>query len=295
MLRRPIVDNSPFQKLIRGVLGSGDNILFWLDPWLFDIPLKDKFPALFRLELVKNCSVWDRISGDGLWLWKHDPDAEAERREWNDLTLALSSVSCSNQVDKWVWMGAGSESFSVAAVKKLIIGSKDYSNRYVLDWCPWVPIKCNVFMWRAELDRIPTVEALCRRGVLVDNPECCFCSEGSDSVSHIFSSCPYVLKLWEKICLWCRVYRFFVFSFRDLAEMHNSCRRPESERKAVQGVFYTACWLIWKSRNDIRFNNKRRSVEELFCEVRSVSFVWFKYRRKKGSFAWADWCKFVNM
>ncbi|KAF5791692.1 putative reverse transcriptase zinc-binding domain-containing protein [Helianthus annuus] len=120
-------------------------------------------------------------------------------------------------------------------------------------------------MWRAELGRIPTVGALSRRGVMVENSECCFCSAGSDSVSHLFTSCPFALNLWEKISLWCRVHRFFVFSFRDLVEVHNSGPRLESEKKAIQGVIYTACWLLWKAKNDFRFNNKRCSVEEIFC------------------------------
>ncbi|XP_022026490.1 uncharacterized protein LOC110927176 [Helianthus annuus] len=295
LLKKPIVENFPIRKFLRGVVGSGESIFFWLDPWLFDIPLKEKFPDLFKLELVKNCSVSDRISGDGVWLWKHDLDAESEKKEWIELSSALGSVSCSSGPDKWAWLGAGSENFSVAAVKKLINGSKDFSNRFVLEWCSWVPLKCNIFVWRTELDRIPTVEALSRRGVSVENPGCCFCDDGADSVSHLFTSCPFSLKLWEKISLWCRVNRFFIFSFRDLVEVHNHGTRSESEKKAIQGVIFTACWLLWKARNEVRFSNKRRNVEDLFCEVRSVSFVWFKYRRKRGLLDWGEWCRFVNM
>ncbi|KAF5784203.1 putative RNA-directed DNA polymerase [Helianthus annuus] len=295
LLKKPIVENFPIRRFIRGEVGSGESIFFWLDPWLFDIPLKEKFPDLFKLELVKNCSVSDRISGDGLWLWKHDLEAESEKKEWTELSSALGSVSCSSGPDKWAWLGAGSENFSVAAVKILIDGSKDFSNRFVLDWCSWVPLKCNIFVWRAELDRIPTVEALHRRGITVENPGCCFCDEGADSVSHLFTSCPFSLRLWEKITLWCRVTRFFIFSFRDLVEVHNHGTGSESEKKAIQGVIFTACWLLWKARNEARFSNKRRSVEDLFCEVRSVSFVWFKYRRKRGLLDWGEWCRFVNM
>ncbi|KAF5759234.1 putative reverse transcriptase zinc-binding domain-containing protein [Helianthus annuus] len=295
LLNKPIVDNTPIRNFFRGIVGSGENILFWLDPWLFDIPLKDKYPDLFRLEMVKNCSVSDRISGDGLWLWKHDVDTDSEKKDWADLSSALGSVACSSRPDRWAWVGAGSESFSVAAVKKLIDGSKDFSSRYVMEWCSWVPIKCNIFMWRAELDRIPTVEALSRRGVSVEDHGCSFCDDGLDSVSHMFTACPFALQLWEKISLWCRLNRFIIFSFRDLVEVHNHGSRLESEKKAIQGVIFTACWLLWKVRNDVRFSNKRRSVEDLFCEVRSVSFVWFKYRRKKGLLDWNDWFRFVNM
>ncbi|XP_022000149.1 uncharacterized protein LOC110897723 [Helianthus annuus] len=125
------------------------------------------------------------------------------------------------------------------------------------------------------MDRIPTVEALARRGMVVADSECCFCNSGPDSVSHLFSSCPFALSLWEKISLWCRVLNFFVLSFRDLVEIQNNGSRKESERKAVQGVIYTACWLLWKARNNLRFNGKRSSVEEIFSDVRKFSCLYW--------------------
>ncbi|KAJ0920544.1 hypothetical protein HanRHA438_Chr05g0242541 [Helianthus annuus] len=68
-----------------------------------------------------------------------------------------------------------------------------------------------------------------------------------------------------------------------------------SERMALQGIVEVACWFLWKARNDLRFNGKRCNVEEVFSEVRLVSYFWFKCRAKNGSFDWGDWCKFVNM
>ncbi|XP_022032645.1 uncharacterized protein LOC110933746 [Helianthus annuus] len=153
VLKRPVVGNIQVRNLFRGVLGSGENILFWLDPWLFDVPLKNKFPSLFHLEVVKNCSVRDRLDGEGLWLWRHDLDSADECKEWEDLSSALGSVSCSNRGDTWVWAGSRADSFSVSVVKNLIDNTKDFSSRYVFDWCSWVPLKCNIFVWQAEMDR----------------------------------------------------------------------------------------------------------------------------------------------
>ncbi|KAJ0898884.1 hypothetical protein HanRHA438_Chr08g0361891 [Helianthus annuus] len=162
-LKKPVVDNLSIRSLFKGVVGRGDRIMFWLDPWLFDVPLRDKFPALFHLEVVKSCSVRDRLEGKGLWLWRHDPVNEDERVELQDLVAALSSVVLSNSPDSWKWVGVGDEDFSVAAVKKFIDSKRDYSNRYVMEWCKWVPSKCNILAWRADLDRIPTVDALAVR------------------------------------------------------------------------------------------------------------------------------------
>ncbi|XP_022030946.1 uncharacterized protein LOC110931882 [Helianthus annuus] len=184
--------------------------MFWLDPWLFDVSLNDRFPLIFRLEVVKSCSMRDRLLGEGHWLWRHDPDSNDEVAEWRDLVSALSSVCLSDSHDHWRWLDSDSEGFSVAAVKKLIDSMRDYSNRFVMDWCKWVPSKCNILAWRAEVDRIPTVEALAARGVVVAGVDCSFCGADSDSVLHLFTACPLALGLWERISFWCRVLKVFV-------------------------------------------------------------------------------------
>ncbi|XP_021996147.1 uncharacterized protein LOC110893345 [Helianthus annuus] len=145
------------------------------------------------------------------------------------------------------------------------------------------------------MNRIPTVEALEKRGMVLIDDRCKFCNEGLDSVAHIFTVCPLALGLWEKISFWCRIPKFFIFSFRDLVEIHKFGARRSVERKAIHGIVLSACWVLWKARNNLRFNDKRSSIEEVFSEVMVVSFFWFKHRVKKGSFDWGDWCKFVNM
>ncbi|KAJ0476914.1 putative RNA-directed DNA polymerase [Helianthus annuus] len=295
VVNRPICDGVLIRSMFRGEIGNGDAILFWLDPWLFDIPLKEKYPALFQLEVVKICSVRDRLEDNGVWLWKHDPATDDELAELHDLQAAVASVLLSEGPDRWRWRGCGSSEFSVAAVKLLLASRHDFSSRYVMDQCKWVPKKCNLLAWRAELNRVPTVDALARRGVTVIDDMCNLCCEGLDSVTHIFTACPMALGVWEKISFWCKIQNFFVFSFRDLLEIHNLGDKGKTEREAVHGIILTACWVLWKARNDQRFNGKKSSVDEIFCEIRVVSFFWYKHRARKGSLDWRDWCRFVNM
>ncbi|XP_021995837.1 uncharacterized protein LOC110893020 [Helianthus annuus] len=145
------------------------------------------------------------------------------------------------------------------------------------------------------MNRIPTVDALCSRGMTIIDDICCLCEEDLESVSHIFSACPISVGVWEKVSFWCRIPRFFIFSFRDLVELHSVGDREKADREALHGVVLTTCWVLWKARNKLRFNGIRSSVEEIFSEVRVVSFFWFKHRAKKGKFEWEDLCKFVNM
>ena len=48
--------------MMRISIGNGQDTLFWKDLWLGDPPLQVRFPVLYALETVKNCTVSDRIS-----------------------------------------------------------------------------------------------------------------------------------------------------------------------------------------------------------------------------------------
>jgi len=48
-----------FRHNVSRVLGNGKNTWFWSEVWVGDVPLRDKFPRLFELSLVKDMSVFD--------------------------------------------------------------------------------------------------------------------------------------------------------------------------------------------------------------------------------------------
>nr|XP_043612073.1 probable serine/threonine-protein kinase PBL28 [Erigeron canadensis] len=72
----------------------------------------------------------------------------------------LEGKSLSSRKDTWNWMEGKDKIFSIKGVKEFLGADRDYSNRFVFSWSKWVPKKCNIFMWRVGLDRIPTMLAL---------------------------------------------------------------------------------------------------------------------------------------
>ncbi|XP_071709283.1 uncharacterized mitochondrial protein AtMg00310-like [Rutidosis leptorrhynchoides] len=63
-----------FSKSISRSIGNGNNTHFWEDSWLLDVPLREKFKILVRLETNHNALVSDRIVRDGdgnrfVWNW----------------------------------------------------------------------------------------------------------------------------------------------------------------------------------------------------------------------------------
>ncbi|KAJ0577028.1 hypothetical protein HanIR_Chr05g0231161 [Helianthus annuus] len=158
---------------MKGQVGDGKEVRFWLDPWLKDKPLKSCFPNLFRLEREKKCMVRDRIvrpvsNPEARWNWRSTPNNNDEMAEWAALCHLLRDFSlCSDKRDSWMWLGDELGEFSVGSLKKMMDYNPVYSSRFVWDWCRWVPLKCNLFAWRAEMGKIPTRMELRKRNIYV--------------------------------------------------------------------------------------------------------------------------------
>ena len=60
--------------------------------------------------------------------------------------------------DAWEWDLGGDDGFSVKILRnKLEVGSEGDAGRGdETGWCPLLPRKVNIFIWRTKLGRIPT-------------------------------------------------------------------------------------------------------------------------------------------
>ncbi|MFS7976886.1 putative reverse transcriptase zinc-binding domain-containing protein [Helianthus anomalus] len=279
--------------MFKGSVGKGDRIMFWLDPWLKEKPLCELFPNIFALEVVKSCSVRDRVSG--CWLWKHDPSPGVETDELASLLEDIASVMLSSREDGWRWLGDPNGSFAVKSVKRVLVEASPVSVSYVLEWNKWVPGKCNLFVWRAEMGRIPTADALSRRGLQVGDGLCPLCKSEAESIDHLFTSCFVATVIWQKVSHWCNIPPIFAFDFNDLLEMHKSSHINVAAKPVIQGIVFLTLWCLWRARNKAVFAGVEAKVESIFCDVKSLGFLWFKYRSRNNHISWSDWCNFSLM
>nr|GEY28470.1 RNA-directed DNA polymerase, eukaryota, reverse transcriptase zinc-binding domain protein [Tanacetum cinerariifolium] len=102
-------------------IGDGLNTRFWLDTWTLDLPLCVRFPRLFALEFDKEISV---------------------AAKWG-----ATSYFCDLNGD-----GVFRVKDIRSALDEPFLPSSDVATR----WVKFVPIKVNIFAWRASLDRLPT-------------------------------------------------------------------------------------------------------------------------------------------
>ncbi|KAJ0599091.1 putative RNA-directed DNA polymerase [Helianthus annuus] len=298
VVSNPLQGQNQFLHFMRGIVGNGRDIAFWLDLWVTKDPLRQCFPNLFQLELDKKCCVRDRIvrpvsNPEASWKWKKPPCSNEELAEWLALCSLLRDISLSGELDKWWWDGEESGEFSIKSAKCLLDPECDTSDRFIWDWCSWLPLKCNVFAWRAEMERLPTRLELAKRNIQVADISCPLCATGDETAAHLFTACCFAAEVWSKVSRWCKVPYLVAFSFKDIIQAHLHCGLKGKEQLMYQGIVIVTCWLIWKARNELVFSGKPPKAEDVFCSIKSVSYLWFKYRSKCIDISWERWCKFA--
>ncbi|GJS41523.1 RNA-directed DNA polymerase, eukaryota [Tanacetum coccineum] len=80
-----------------------------------------------------------------------------------------------------------------------------------------IPIKINIFAWRARLDRLPTRSNLACRGIVMDSVLCPICGSDTETISHILFRCNLGVHIFRKICRWWEVDWLDVSSYDALA------------------------------------------------------------------------------
>nr|GEZ20116.1 RNA-directed DNA polymerase, eukaryota [Tanacetum cinerariifolium] len=120
------------------------------------------FFALNRALLLK--WVWRFVSQDGS-LWYH-------------VIQAIYGVKINShpvRYNRWVCNVAGNGNFSVKIIRDLIDDLILPSSVVSTRWVKSVPIKINIFMWRARRDCLPTRLNLSHRGVIMETVNCPTC------------------------------------------------------------------------------------------------------------------------
>ncbi|XP_076920725.1 uncharacterized protein LOC143581927 [Bidens hawaiensis] len=228
---------------IKGHVGNGFNILFWLDAWLTDDTLKNRFPTLFSLEGVKSCVVVDRVKvNDGRW------------------------------EDNWVWGGDASGSFSVASMKKLLYRVDPPCPKSILKLNNWVPMKVNVIVWRALQNRLPNSDNLIKRKMFFGPDIYSNCLAAEESLDQIFTSCYVATMVWQRIGKWCSIQPFQVKGVQDLIEVVKLIPGTGHKRKLVYSVVMVAIWCLWKVRNEYIFENKPVKIVKELGDIKVLSF-----------------------
>ncbi|XP_076921709.1 uncharacterized protein LOC143583229 [Bidens hawaiensis] len=194
-------DGFVLNKLFRTNVKNGETNWFWLDMWVNDYPLCNRFPNLFSIEKSKWCVVADRLYMiDGVicrrWDWQRDPTSLPYFEEFRGLLSICKHVIIRPGKDKSIWCGDHSGEFSVRSLKGLLLEMSLSRPDNVFEWNNWLPKKVGFVAWRVVLNRLPTMEALAKRNILVSSLDCSICGKRMETVDHVFISCDFSQAVW---------------------------------------------------------------------------------------------------
>nr|GEY89730.1 RNA-directed DNA polymerase, eukaryota, reverse transcriptase zinc-binding domain protein [Tanacetum cinerariifolium] len=175
-----------------------------------------------------------------------------EQQQWSELLSFTGTMSFSFLPDRWVCDSNGDGVFSVKDIRSriddLLLPSVGFETR----WVKFIPIKVNVFVWRARLDRLPTRCNLSDKGVPLNSMLCNLCGLENKDSPHVFFRCELAKLISRKVCRWWDLSWNDASSFVDWFTWFSSIRLPAKLKLMLEGVFYVAWWHIWVKENQAK-------------------------------------------
>ncbi|PWA92456.1 RNA-directed DNA polymerase, eukaryota, Reverse transcriptase zinc-binding domain protein [Artemisia annua] len=179
----------PWETLVRKV-GNGSSIKFWVDEWVDNQPLKDRFNRLFYLESNKNCMINERwVDGSWRWEWRRQIRGGRGQEQLQQLLDLLQNMHLSNDMDKFSWSLDPSDDFLLSSTRAHIDDNTLSSGILATRWSNYIPRKVNIFIWRLVLDKLPTRHNLSIRGLELESLICPICHRSVETTSHRFIGC----------------------------------------------------------------------------------------------------------
>jgi|UniRef100_A0A2N9G010 hypothetical protein len=191
-----------FVTFISYQVGDGETVKFWHDNWCDGLPLKVLYTELFSIARDRDASVAALLSfRNGMLHWELNFSQNVQDWELESLNsfmdLVYSLTIDGNGMDKLCWNRMEQRGFSVESFYRCL--SPSHSRFPWKDiWKPKVPSRVAFLIWTAVLGKLPTIDNLRKRKMVLVN-RCCMCKANEESVDHLLLHCPLAKELWDSV------------------------------------------------------------------------------------------------
>ncbi|CAI9291370.1 unnamed protein product [Lactuca saligna] len=179
-----------------------------------------------------------------------------EESDLQELSNLLACVKILDRIDRFWWPLDLDGIFSVKLTRNFIDNVNLHDRVETTRWCKILPIRVNIFLWRAAQDRLPTRFTLSERGMDLSFILCAVCNVDVASI-----------KEW-------------------LSWVDDQRGR---RRHRLEVIVITMLWMLWRFRNSITFDGDKIKKSLLFDNVVLLSFSWLKNRDSNSGVVWNSW------
>ncbi|GKU90131.1 hypothetical protein SLEP1_g4171 [Rubroshorea leprosula] len=135
-------------------------------------------------------------------------------------------------------------------------------------WKLKLPLKVKVFLWRAILNRLPTLDNLLAKRV-VNNVLCQICQQADESSIHILFYCPYVEPIWFGSALGLIPRKLRLRNFVEWWRYLNTAAKQTSTPFLIE-QWAIISWNVWKARNRKYFEQSEFNPNQILIRYNGM-------------------------
>ena len=135
-------------------------------------------------------------------------------------------------------------------------------------WKYKVPPHVAFFMWTAVLGKLPTIDNLRKRNMVIVN-RCCLCKTAAESVDHLFLHCNLAKDLWDSVLSSFGVSWVMPCQVRLLVDCWQGGLGRQRNSLIWKAIPHCLMWCLWRKRN-------LRSFEDLEMSFPALKLLFFR-------------------
>jgi hypothetical protein len=274
-----------FNTAVKFVVGDGQRIRFWTDPWIDGASLEDAAPTLFMACTMRKLTVREALT-NGKWMrhFRRGMTQQALTQFLHVHDKVADTILRPDTPDAVVWKLTSDGQYSTTSAYQFQFeGSIRFTFQDTI-WNTDAPLKCKMFSWLAALGRCHTADCL-RRKRMPHNAACVMCLGEPETAIHLLANCTAIRRIWAKVLRAARLPSNLAPSEEttQLQEwLYSTTTSLGGSGRHWGSLVQLTWWTIWKERNSRIFQNRTSSISEITGRIFEEARCWSNAAKPKA-------------
>uniref|UniRef100_A0A803QS69 Reverse transcriptase domain-containing protein n=1 Tax=Cannabis sativa TaxID=3483 RepID=A0A803QS69_CANSA len=259
---------------VRRLVGNGSTVSILKDPWLLD----EVNPFIESQQLCLVDKMVDSLMKDDVREWDEEVLRDVLTVRDQELVWKIP-LSSDVERDGWFWNKEASGLFTVRSAYRILQQQKlnnhqpVFSGAWTKLWQLKLPPKVKDFLWRVCTNSFPTRFQLTTKHIPI-NSDYPMCLAAPETSLHVLVRCPFAQNYWQQSQIPAVGLAAMLFCswWEEGLQVWNEAECLEA------GM---VLWSIWKVRNEVVWNEKQPTSEEVLF-LAKLNFVdWYNAQNQE--------------